>query len=160
PEPAGRFKHSDARRPWYYAAALALYIAGMLCKTVIVSTPAVLLVIYWWKRGRLDRRDVLPLVPFFVVGIALACVPVYVEKTFVGRGGVRGGLTFPERILIAGRAVWFYIGKLILPYPIAFFYPRWVADPSAAWEYLYPLAAAALLVALFLFRSRIGRGPL
>ncbi len=58
------------------------------------------------------------------------------------------------------RAVWFYAGKLVWPYPLIFFYPRWVIDTHAAWQYLYPAAALAVLVVLWLGRRQIGRGPL
>jgi hypothetical protein len=44
--------------------SLGLYVAALLAKTVTVTMPAVLLVIYWWKRGRLTWRDVAGLIPF------------------------------------------------------------------------------------------------
>ena len=54
--------------------ALALFVLSMFGKTVTVTLPAALLVIFWWRRGRLSwRRDVLPLVPFFAVGAAAGC---------------------------------------------------------------------------------------
>ena len=44
---------ADQSRPrWaYYFLALLLYGAARLSKTVTASVPAVLLVIFWWKRG-------------------------------------------------------------------------------------------------------------
>jgi tetratricopeptide (TPR) repeat protein len=62
--------------------------------------------------------------------------------------------------LIAGRAAWFYAGKLAWPQPLTFFYPRWTIDTSAWWQYLFPVAAVGLIAALWLARGRIGRGPL
>ncbi len=39
-------------------AALALFGLSLPCKTGTVSLPAALLVVFWWKRGRLEwRRD-------------------------------------------------------------------------------------------------------
>lgn len=59
------------RRPRDYALALLLFVLALLSKTVTASLPAALLVVFWWQRGRLDwRRDVRPLVPFFVLGLA------------------------------------------------------------------------------------------
>ena len=65
-----------------------------------------------------------------------------------------------ERCLIAGRALWFYLGKLVWPEPLIFIYPRWSIDAGAPWQYLYPLAALAVVAGLWLLRHRLGRGPL
>ena len=57
-----------SRRKGSYAAALGLFLSGLLTKTAIVTFPAGLLVVLWWKRGRLSwKREVLPLAPFFLV---------------------------------------------------------------------------------------------
>ena len=145
---------------WRYAAALALYAAALFSKTVTASVPAVLLVVYWWKRGRLALRDVAWLAPFFAAGLALASVTVWMERNHVGAAGAEWQLTPIERGLIAGRALWFYAGKLVWPHPLAFFYPRWTIDAHAGWQYAFPAAAAILVAALWLARRRIGRGPL
>ena len=65
-----------------------------------------------------------------------------------------------DRCLVAGRALWFYAGKLFWPHKLAFIYSRWEIDARAAWQYLFPLAALAVLIALWLLRQRIGKGPL
>ena len=61
---------------------------------------------------------------------------------------------------LAGRAFWFYTAKLAWPYPLAFFYPRFVISERIAWQYLFPVAASLLIVTLWLAGGRIGRGPL
>jgi Flp pilus assembly protein TadD len=137
-----------------------LFLGALLSKTVTASVPAVLLVITWWKRGRISWRDVAPLVPFFAVGLALAYVTVWMEQTHVGAVGPEWDLSFVERTLIAGRAIWFYAGKLFFPYPLIFFYHRWTIDSGVWWQYLFPLSAVAVLVVLWSTRKRIGRGPL
>src|SRR5215813_11811594 len=53
-----------------YVGALVLFILGLLCKTAIAPLPAIVLVILWWKRGLIRlRKDILPLLPFFLIGI-------------------------------------------------------------------------------------------
>ncbi len=56
------YLHFDqSRRPGHYALALALFVLGLMSKTVTATLPAALLVIFWWQRGRLSwRRDVAP----------------------------------------------------------------------------------------------------
>ena len=63
--------------------------------------------------------------------------------------------------LLAGRVFWFYLGKLVWPAELMFFYPRWTIDGSAAWQYLFPAAGLGLLAALIWWtRWRHERGPL
>jgi tetratricopeptide (TPR) repeat protein len=68
--------------------------------------------------------------------------------------------TFPERLIIAGKAVWFYLGKLLWPHPLIFIYPRWNIDSSIVVAYLPLLALLAGLVALSFIRARWGRALL
>jgi tetratricopeptide (TPR) repeat protein len=65
-----------------------------------------------------------------------------------------------QRVLLAGRAFWFYLGKLVWPVPLTFIYPRWHLDPGEAWQYLYPAAAVALIGVLAWAHTRLGWGPL
>ncbi len=146
--------------PRLYAAAIALYVCALLSKTVTCSLPAALLLVRWWKRGRLEWADVRPLVPFFVIGIGLGVLTVWLEKANVGAAGPDWELSAVERVLIAGRALWIYAGKLAWPAPLVFFYPRFEVDAGEWRQYLYPAAAAAVVIGLWLARRRVGRGPL
>ena len=143
-----------------YAAALGLFVLAMLSKTVTCTLPAALLLVLWWKRPRLAARDVLPLLPFFGVGLGLAAVTIWMEKHHVGARGVDWALSAVDRGLIAGRALWFYLGKLVWPAPLVFNYPRWRIDAGVWWQYVFPLGAAAAGTALFAARRRIGTAPL
>ncbi|MGH7944580.1 MAG: tetratricopeptide repeat protein, partial [Opitutaceae bacterium] len=128
------------RRGRAYALASALFVLALLTKTVTATLPAALLVIFWWKRGRLDvSRDVLPLVPWLAAGTAMGWVTATVEQTLIGAQGVDFAFTALQRCLIAGRAICFYVGKLIWPTDLVFIYPRWAPDASAGWQYLFPL---------------------
>ncbi|MES1213577.1 MAG: tetratricopeptide repeat protein [Singulisphaera sp.] len=145
---------------WWYALSLGLFLAALLSKTVVASLPAVILVLTWWKRGRVAPLDVARLLPFFALGIISGLSTAWLEKYHVGAAGVEWDFTPVERLLIAGRAAWFYAGKLAWPYPLAFFYPRFTIDESALWQYLFPLAALLLVIGLWAARGRVGRGPL
>ena len=144
---------------WYFLA-LALFIAALLSKTVACSLPAALLLVIWWKRGRIAGRDVWPLLPFFAAGAALGSVTSWLERTHVGAQGQDWAFSFPERCLIAGRALWFYAGKLFWPGNLMFIYPRWQINPGDWWQWIFPVAALAVVVVLWCLRRRMGRGPL
>jgi protein O-mannosyl-transferase len=53
PVPRGGEGRVRARWRWY-ALALALFALALTAKTVVVTLPFVLLVIYWWKRGTIN----------------------------------------------------------------------------------------------------------
>jgi tetratricopeptide (TPR) repeat protein len=159
-EPSDSAATKIAERWRWYALALALFALALFAKTVVVTLPPVLAVIYWWKRGRIKWQDILYLAPFFALSVALGLVTAWIETYHVGAWGDEWSLAPIKRLLLAGRAVWFYAGKLAWPDPLAFFYPRWKIDSGAWWQYLFPIAAIVLPVALWLARRRIGRGPL
>jgi tetratricopeptide (TPR) repeat protein len=148
------------KRRWFYAGALALFVAALLSKTVTCSLPAALLLVLWWKRGRLDKRDILALAPFFAVGVALGLTTAWLEKHHVGAEGVAWSLSFSQRCLIAGRALWFYAEKIVWPARLTFIYPRWDVQSGVWWQWLFPITAVGLIAALWLARRRIGRGPI
>ena len=161
-----RLEEESPRRALWYLLSLALFISSLLCKSVTCTLPAAVLLISWWRHSRLRLRDVIALLPFFAIGALLGLNTAYLERTRVTASGPewRFASTIPgeivARCLIAGRAVWFYLSKLLLPYPLMFEYPRWHIDISAAWQYAFPASAALALIALFVLRKRLTRGPL
>ena len=153
--------NNPAPRRWLaYGCAFLLFLAAFLAKATAFSLPAVILLICWWKRGRIRwQADVLPSLPFFAAAIGLGLVTASIEKNLVGASGSGWAFSFPERCLIAGRAFWFYIGKLVWPANLCFLYPRWRLDPGSLQQWIYPLTAAGALLGVWLARARIGRGP-
>jgi protein O-mannosyl-transferase len=150
----------DTRKKSFYAMAFGLFVLGLTSKTVTATLPAALLVIFWWRRGRLSwRSDVLPLVPFFIFGAAAGVFTAWVEHSMIGAKGEAFDLTIVERCLLCGRVVWFYLGKILWPAHLLFIYPRWQIDPSSAWQYLYPAFLLLTLGVLWWLRGR-WRGPL
>jgi protein O-mannosyl-transferase len=102
----------ETRRLTFYWISLILFAAGLMSKSVSATMPAALLVIFWWKRGRLSlKRDIGPLVPFFVAGAGFGLFTAWVEERLIGAQGSEYNYTLIERGLIAGRVIWFYLGK-------------------------------------------------
>lgn len=148
------------RRPKAYVHASAWFVLALLTKTVTATLPAALLVVLWWKRGRLDwRRDVLPLLPWFAAGVAAGLFTAHFERTLIGASGGAFALNFLERLLLAGRIFWFYIGSLVWPLNLTFIYPRWTVDAGSVLWWLPLLAGLGLLGGL-VWWSRRSRGPL
>ena len=148
------------RRPRDYAVALGFFLLSLLAKTMTATLPAALLVVLWWKRGRLEgRRDVVPLAPWLLIGVGAAAFSTWVEHHFVGAQGESFAVSWLERILVAGRAWWIYVAHLTWPWNLNFIYPRWQPQPHDAVQWLFPFALAALGLALWAIRRR-QRAPL
>jgi len=151
---------TERSRSWgFYGLSLFLFLCALLSKTVTCTLPPAILLVLWWKQGRIYRRDILALFPFFIAGAVFGLTTVWLEKHHVYAQGEEWALSLVDRFLVAGRALWFYAGKLLWPHPLTFTYPRWQIDSGVWWQYLFPLAAAAVIVILWLLRRRIGKGP-
>jgi tetratricopeptide (TPR) repeat protein len=157
------FLCSSASLRWnwsFYFFGFLLFGCALLSKTVTCTLPAALLIVLWWKRGKISRYEALSLAPLFALGAGMGLLTAWLERTHVGARGAGWDLGFVERFLLAGRALCFYVWKLLWPVHLSFNYERWVIDSGAWQQCLYPLAAAVVLLALWAFRRRIGRGPL
>src|SRR5208283_3978657 len=108
-----------------YFLSLILFLAALLSKSVTCSLPAVVLLLIYRRRGLPRSRDIFYLIPFFVAGLIMALVTARLEKNHVGATGWEWNWTFADRCLIAGRALWFYVGKIFWPHPLVFVYPKW-----------------------------------
>ena len=96
-----------SHRRWYFFAFF-LFLLAMFSKTVAGSFPAVMLLILYWKNGRITRRDVLPLLPFFVSQkAAMGLLTGWLEVHVVLASGPEWQFSLPQRLLIAGHAFWF-----------------------------------------------------
>ena len=141
----------------YYGFALLLFAAALLSKSIAVTLPAALLIIQWWREGRIAGRDLLRLAPFFLLGFLITAGDL---AFYASRELGFFDYSFVERLLIASRALWFYAGKLAWPAELAVIYPLWDVSVRDPWAWLYLAAALALAASLWFMRRRLGRGPL
>jgi protein O-mannosyl-transferase len=98
-------------------------------------------------------------VPFFIVAVTSGLLTSWVERNLAGAKGAAFELALLERCLLAGRAFWFYLGKLFWPVDLLFVYPHWQVNFRDWTQYLFPLAALVLLATAWRLRLR-WRGPL
>lgn len=158
---SAEYKLEMPAEPWkVYSLALLLFAVALLSKSVTATLPAAVLLIIWWKRGRIESRDFVPLVPFFVLGLLMSGVTSHIERNVVGAVGAEWSYTGIERLLIASRAACFYVGKLLLPTNLMFMYPKWEVDPAQGWQWIFPGVVIFGVVLGVLGRKRFGNGPL
>ena len=148
-------KFDESRSRTSYALVLLLFALGLVAKTIVAMLPVSMLIVLWWKRGRLKwKQDVKPLIPLFIVGIPAGLFTAWMERKFSGAEGEAFDLSIVERFLTAGRAFWFYLGKLFWPADLVMIYPRWNVSPTVWWQYLFPITALLLFAALWACRRR------
>ncbi len=137
---------------------LVLFACALLSKTTVVSLPLAILLIEFWRRGRLPWRTVAFALALTVVAFLPVLVTVNLEQSR-NVEGLSAVFTTGERWIVAGRSFWFYLGKLFWPADLMMVYPTWTVDPSRPAQYL-PLAAAGLLgIGLWAGRRAWGRAP-
>ena len=151
-------QHPNARW-WFYALSLVLFQLALFAKTAVSFLPVSLFLITWWRRERLGWREMCPLIPMLGLAGVMGKLTFYIEHLHGSSGG-SFNLSFLDRVLVSGRSFWFYLGKLLYPYQLTFIYERWQVNGCVAWQYLYPIATAGLLVGLWWGRRHLGKGLL
>ena len=137
--------------------SLAFFVLATLSKPSVVMLPFVLGLCIWWMRGKIRWRDALALAPFALISAVASAWTIWEQKFHARAIGPDWAQTFPERLIIAGKIICFYVAKLVWPYPLIFIYPRWDVDSSEVVGYLPLMAAMAALIALWFVRAQWGR---
>jgi Tfp pilus assembly protein PilF len=150
-----------AGRNWwvFYALALVAYLLALFAKTTACTLPAALLLVVWLRKEKLTWGRAGLVVPFVLLGVGMGLVSIWWEGNLgTYEEGMQLSFTWLQRMLIAARAFWFYIGKLILPVHLSFSYPRWEIQVRNAAQYIPVAGCGALAVALWVWRRRLGTG--
>ena len=153
------FVDKRSRRPWmFYCLALISYVLALSAKATACTLPAALFLILWLQKKPITMRRFIQIVPFVVLGIGMGLLAVWWERYHQGTN--RGVFTFlspMERILVASRAVWFYLSKIFWPSNLTFIYPRWNISPADLIDYIWLLAGIAACAAIYFVRRYFGR---
>ena len=139
-----------------YAVCLLFAALAMASKSSTVILPVVLCLCAWWLKGGWHWRNVVRVVPMFLMSIAASAVSLWTQglqlATAADPQWVR---TWPQRLAAAGDAVWFYLGKVLWPDPLITIYPRWQID-AGSWVSYLPLLAVILLFSFLWLNCRSG----
>ena len=146
------------RQRWFvFGLSLGCFVMATLSKPSVVMLPVLLALCVWWRRGRIGWKDAIPLAPFLLISALASAWTIWEQKFHASAVGPEWAQTWPERMIIAGRAIWFYLAKLFWPHPLSFIYPRWEIQSSQWMAYLPLLAATAGLVVLWLLPGKAVR---
>jgi len=144
-----------------YAASAAWLALGLMAKPTLVTLPLVFLLLDDWPLRRLGgarrlARAALEKAPLLALSLASALVTLAVQQPAM-LSSERVGLGL--RLANAAVATLRYLGKLVWPEPLAFFYTHPNLPGGTPWTAAQVAAAAALLAALTLGALAFRRAP-
>jgi tetratricopeptide (TPR) repeat protein len=152
------FVDEKPKRLWrWYLLTLLFFAMALFSKTTACTLPAALILILWLKRKPIDWRRLTQMVPFLALGAGMGLVTVWWERLYEGPEGKLLSLDLMERVLVASRAVCFYVGKLFWPANLTFSYPLWKINPTDPLAYVWLAAIAGLCLAIYFGRRFVGR---
>ncbi|HZM01587.1 MAG TPA: hypothetical protein VFC44_01065, partial [Candidatus Saccharimonadales bacterium] len=144
----------------YYILSLLAFLLALLGKTSTIMLPVVLLGCAAYQRRRIGRNNLLRASPFFVLSLAFGLMSAWFQKHQAMVGSVLPPESFGERLALAGRIFWFYLGKALFPVKLNLVYPQWKVDAASWRAYVPALLFCAALILCWRFRRGWGRGPL
>ncbi len=145
----GEFKVQSSKSKIFYGLALLFFMCGLMSKTMVVTLPAVMLLLDWWPLGRVSsfkiqapssgtpaRHDPRPStfdlrllwrlvrekIPFLVLSVVMGMVTVYAEQ---GAEALASAEDYPlvMRVGNALRSFVLYLRQTCWPVDLALFYP-------------------------------------
>lgn len=149
--------YARSRREGFYLVALVACAAALLSKSMAVALGPVVCILAWWRPGWRAPRFAWRVAPFFALALAAGILGILVHRQPAGGGY---DLSLADRVLVAGRAWWFYLYKIAWPAEHMGVYPQWRIDPQSPVAWLWPLSAATFFAILALAGRRWGRAPL
>ncbi len=163
-----RFVQGGERR-WYFIS-LAAFLLSLLAKPAAVAWPCVAFGIVWWMtrfksedQSAGSRSSAVPtpkiivwVAPFLLMAVVLALVTVWFQNHFAIKGDVVYERDFSSRVATAGLAIWFYLGKALVPWPLSFIYPMWKMTPLSLVYFLPLIGLVVTFVVGWVFRKRWG----
>ncbi len=183
-DPAEGAHRSLASVGRYYWLSLGAFLLALLSKTSTVMLPVVLLLCVWWERtgrgsrdeGRgneaadpssggagtrpstLDHQLFLRLAPFFALALAFGLMTVWFQRHQAMAG--ESAASFVGRFAQAGLALWFYLGKTLLPVKLSLIYPGWNIQAATPLAYVPLLLWCGGLALCWVYRRSWGRHAL
>lgn len=135
-----------------YILSLVVFVLALMTKTVTATLPGAILVILWWREGRLTWQQIRPTLPMWILGAAAGLLTASVERQYIGAQGAEFDWGWIERLLIAGRVIWFYLAKLALPVNLMFIYPRWDINAGDFWQWRWLIGTLGVICIVWFAR--------
>jgi protein O-mannosyl-transferase len=158
-EDESKAEHSTKARR-FYALSLAAFFLALLAKTSTVLLPVVLLAGVWWRNRTVTKQNLRQVSPHFALALVFGLLTIWFQSQQAIRGVAVQSEDFLGRLAAAGHALWFYLGKTLLPVKLSMIYPRWETTTPIGVAFLPLLLWVTVLVVAWRFRTGWGRSVL
>jgi protein O-mannosyl-transferase len=144
------------KKTLWFIATIALFALSLLCKSVGVTLPVVLLFIDYYENRKLDHKLLIEKLPLFALSVTFGLLSIYAQKGVGALGTLDVKFSVLERLALGSYALCMYLWKLVAPVSLTNFYPypMKVNDALPAVYFIYPLIVAGLLALFWMFARR------
>lgn len=137
---------SDTSRRFNYSLCLLFFVLALLSKPMAITLPAVFILLDIYPFQRLSLKKGLKFqqgiltekIPFFSLSAASAILTILAQSSG-GAVGTFEAYPLSSRILVAIRALFFYIEKMFLPVGLSPYYPYPKNATLASIEFMIPV---------------------
>lgn len=152
-DPPGRQTAATSGRGWGgYGLSVVLFAGALLSKTAVMGLPLSLWAAERWVCKRRGGGIELRAAGLLALAAAAAIVTIVVEHD----RPIEVGGKPAQRPLAAAAALWFYVGKLLLPVRQPALYAAWSVDPRSLLWWLPLLGLVLVAIAGWRWRRRLG----
>jgi tetratricopeptide (TPR) repeat protein len=150
----------ERRRRGRLALAFVFLAMSLLSKSASAFLPIAMATLAWWRVGRLRRGDVLAAAGLAALTVGITIFDLHVLRTSPTTYRWEPGFTLLDRVALAGRSAWAYVGRCLWPAGLTTLYGGKMI-PAARPEAWWGLGALAIVGAgLLAARRCLGGGPL
>lgn len=144
-----------------YLLSLALFLIAMLCKITMMTFPFVILFYAWWKRGHINRNDVLRAAPFLLISLILGATTLWAgwhfEQLYPFHPAALPSGDCISRLALIGQVISCYFIHAVWPIQPLPMYPRWNTEPLSLFSFVPWLVWLGAIFVLWRARATWGR---
>lgn len=136
----------------FYTASIVFFALGLFAKVSAVTLPFTLLVLDYYKQGRLGLNDFKSKTPYFFMALVYSLVILYFLEAARAFPASRS-YALSDAFLLSNFALLIYLAKLIFPFHLSCIYPL----PDKLNGFYLPLVYMASVVVLLIFYAVLRR---
>ncbi len=146
-------RNQAGKKMLWFIATIVLFFLSLMCKSVGVTLPVILLLFDYYEGRTLNFKLVLEKIPLFALSLTFGIIAVYAQKDVGALGTLEVHFNAIERLALGFYALVTYVWKAVIPVQLTNFYPHpmKINDSLPIVYYLYLVLVVGLLAALWRF---------
>ncbi len=138
-------RSTATKRTFYFSATIVLFFLSLMCKSVGVTLPVVLLLLDYYEHRELKVKLLLEKLPLFALAFTFGWLSIIAQKDVGALGTLDVKFSVLERLALGCSSLCTYIWKTIVPVKLTNFYPYPIKGNGGlpAVLYIYPVIVFA-----------------